>query len=95
MKGGVRRFKDRLKEDMKDPEFRKAFEQEEVFVSLAIQIAKLREKKKMSQLQLAKKMHTTQQTVSRLEDPHNKSCSIGTLVRLGDALGKRVKVELV
>ena len=42
---GVRRFKDRLKKDLRDPEFRKAFDEEEVYASLAIQIAKIRQKK--------------------------------------------------
>ena len=92
---GVRRFRDRLKEDMKNPEFRKAFEEEETFVSLAIQIAKLREKKRLTQGQLAKRVPTTQQTVSRLENTDNKSCSIGTLIKVAGALDKRVKVELV
>lgn len=91
----VRRFKNRLKEDMEDPEFRRAFEEEEVFVSIAIQIAKIREKKKLTQQQLAKRLRTTQQTVSRLENPHNKSYSIGTLIKLGEALNKRLKVEFV
>ena len=37
---GARRFRDRLKEDLKDPEFRRAFDEEEIYASLAIQIAK-------------------------------------------------------
>jgi len=45
---GVRRFKDRLKKDLRDPEFRRAFDEEEVCVSLAIQIAKIRQKKNIS-----------------------------------------------
>ena len=38
-----RRFKDRLKEDLKNPEFKKAVEREEIFASLAIQIAQIRQ----------------------------------------------------
>ncbi|MCK4859190.1 MAG: XRE family transcriptional regulator [Candidatus Omnitrophica bacterium] len=92
---GARRFRDRLKEDLKNPEFRKAFDEEEVYASLAIQIAKIRQKERLTQQELAKRLHTTQQTVSRLEDVHNKSYSLGTLIKLADALDKRLKVELV
>lgn len=95
MKGGVRRFRDRLKEDLKDPEFRKAFEKEEVFVSLAIQIAEIRQKKRLTQKQLAKKLHTSQQAVSRLENVRDKSYSVGTLVKVADVFDKRLKIEFV
>jgi len=92
---GARRFRDRLKEDLKDPEFRRAFDEEEIYASLAIQIAKIRQKEKLTQQELAKRLHTTQQTVSRLENVHNKSYSLGTLIKLARVLDKRLKVELV
>ncbi len=58
------KFKDYLKEELKDPEFYEAFDEEEVYASLAIQIAKIRQKKKLTQKKLAKQLHTTQQTIS-------------------------------
>jgi len=92
---GVRRFKDRLKKDLRDPEFPKAFDEEEVYASLAIQIAKIRQKKNLTQKGLAKKLRTTQQNISRLEDIDNRSCSLRTLNKVAHVLGKRLKVELV
>jgi len=92
---GVRRFKDRLKKDLRDPEFRKAFDEEEVYASLAIQIAKIRQKKNLTQQELAKRLHTTQQNISRLEDINNRSCSLKTLIKVARMLDKRLKVELV
>jgi len=92
---GVRRFKDRLKKDLRDPGFRKAFDEEEVYASLAIQIAKIRQKKNLTQQELAKRLQTTQQTISRLENIDNKSCSLKTLNKVAHVLGKRLKVELV
>ncbi|MCG2712303.1 MAG: helix-turn-helix domain-containing protein [Candidatus Omnitrophica bacterium] len=89
------RVRSRLKEDFKNPEFRKAFDEEEVFAPLAIQVAKIRQKKKLTQLELAERLHTTQQTISRLEDIHNKSYSLQTLIKLAGALDKKLKVELV
>ncbi|MCG2712765.1 MAG: helix-turn-helix domain-containing protein [Candidatus Omnitrophica bacterium] len=90
-----RTLKSRLKEDLKNPEFRKVFDEEEVFASLAIQVAKIRQKKKLTQLELAERLHTTQQTISRLEDIHNKSYSVQTLIKLAGALDKKLKVELI
>lgn len=92
---GVRRFKDYLKTQMADETFRKGYEEEGVYAGLAIQIARLRFQKKMSQKRLARLLRTSQQTVSRLEDPRNTSYSLRTLVKVAHALGKEVRVKFV
>jgi len=92
---GVRRFRDYLKGQLKDEEFRKGFGEEGVYAQLAIQIARLRTKKGFSQGRLARLLHTSQQTVSRLENPHNTGYSLRTLIRLAHALGKELKVRFV
>ena len=92
---GARRFKDYLKGQLKDEEFRKGFEEEGVYAQLAVQIARIRSKKKLSQKRLARLLHTSQQTVSRLEDPQNTSYSLRTLIKLAHALGKELKVQFV
>jgi DNA-binding XRE family transcriptional regulator len=89
------RFKDYLKEELKNKEFKKAFNEEEIYASLAIQTANIRQEKGITQEELAKRLHTTQQTVSRLEDIHNKSYSLKTLIRLARALDKGLKVEFI
>ncbi|MCX5695149.1 MAG: helix-turn-helix domain-containing protein [Candidatus Omnitrophica bacterium] len=94
MKRAVK-FKTYLKEELKNPEFKKAFDEEEIYVSLAIQTAKIRQKEGLTQKGLAKRLHTTQQTVSRLEDVNNRGCSLKTLIKLACALGRRLKVEFV
>jgi len=94
MKNTVK-FKDYLKEELKNKEFKKAFNEEEVYASLAIQTAKIRQEKGITQEDLAKRLRTTQQTVSRLEDIHNKSYSLKTLIRLARALDKGLKVEFI
>lgn len=91
---GARRFKDRLKKDLENPEFKKAFDEEEVFASVAIQVAKLREKEGLTQQGLAKLLHTSQQAVSRLEDTDSRSYSLRTLVKIAHAFNKELKVEL-
>lgn len=95
MKKGFIKFQDYLAEELKDPGFKKAFDEEEVFAQLAIQIAQLREKQGLSQKELAKKLHTTQQMVSRLENPHNQSLSLGTLVRLARVFQKKIQVQFL
>ena len=92
---GARRFRDYLKEQLKDPTVRKAYETEGLFVELAIRIAHLRRRRGLTQRELARRLHTSQQTIARLESPHNGSLSLRTLVELARALGTEVKVQLV
>ncbi len=90
-----RRFQDRLREDLKNEEFKKAFDEEEVYAELAIKIAKIRQEEHVTQKELAKRLHTSQQMVSRLEHPDNASLSLKTLIKLARALNKRLSIELV
>ena len=94
MKGAVK-FSDYLKEQLKNKTFKKAFDDEEVYSSLAIQIAKLRENNGYSQQDLARIVRTTQQTVSRLEDIQNKSLSLGTLIKLARAFHRKLQIQFV
>ncbi|MDP8262402.1 MAG: helix-turn-helix transcriptional regulator [Candidatus Ancaeobacter aquaticus] len=94
MKSTVK-LKDYLKEQLKDTEFSQEYDEEEVYASLAIQVAKIRQKENLTQRDLARKLHTTQQTVSRLEDIHNKSYSLSTLIKLSRVLHRRLKIKLV
>ena len=94
MKPG-KKFQDWLREELKDPEFKKAFDEEEVYAKLAVQIAKLREEKGWNQAELARLLCTSQQMVSRLENPRNKSFSLGTLLRLAEAFHKKLKIEFI
>ena len=91
----MKRFRDYLKEELKNPEFKKAFDREEIFAELAIQIAKFRQASGLSQQDLARRLHTTQQTVSRLESTTNRSLSLNTLIKLAEVLHRRLRVELI
>ncbi len=89
-----RTFRERLNEDLKDPEFKKAFDEEDLPARLAIQIAKLREKQGLTQRELAKRLHVSQQALSQLEDPTSARYTLRTLQRLASALHRRLVVEL-
>ncbi|MDP2753617.1 MAG: helix-turn-helix domain-containing protein [Nitrospirota bacterium] len=91
----LRTLRERLKKDLKDPEFKEAFKEEEIFASVAIQIARIRQQEHLTQAELARRMQTTQQTISRLEDTCNNSYALHTLYKVAQALHKELRVELV
>lgn len=91
----IRRFRDRLQEDLQDKNFKTAFNEEDVFARLAVEIAKVREAQGISQRELAERLHTTQQTVSRLENPRNRSFSLTTLIKLARVFHKSLEIHLV
>jgi DNA-binding XRE family transcriptional regulator len=94
-KGKVRTFQSRLREDLKDPEFRAHYIEEKQALKLAMQIAEIREKKGLSQQQLAKLMGTSQQTISRIESGKYEGFTLKTLEKIAEATGMRVKIEFV
>jgi DNA-binding XRE family transcriptional regulator len=94
-KGKVRTFQNRLREDLKDPEFKAHYQKERQALNLAMKIAKLREKKGLSQQQLAKLMGTSQQAISRIESGEYEGFTLKTLEKIAEATGTRVKIEFV
>ena len=57
-----------------------------------MKILKERQKQHLTQIELAKKAHTTQSVIARLENSNYEGCTIRTLQRVGSALGKKVKI---
>ena len=91
----VRTFRSRLREDLKDPEFKAHYKEERQALKLAIMITKLREKKGLSQQQLAQLMGTSQQAISRIESGVYEGFTLRTLDKIAEATGTRVKIEFV
>ncbi len=91
----IRTFRSRLREDLKDPEFKAHYQEERQALKLAMKIAKLREKKGLSQQQLAKLMGTSQQAVSRIESGEYEGFTLKTLEKIAEATGTKVKIEFV
>src|ERR1041384_4074437 len=83
-----------LEEQLKDPEFAERFEKAGEAWDVALQIAALREKAGLSQKDLARKLKTTQQQISRLESPDYEGHSLSMLRRVAKALHARVRVVL-
>ena len=81
-----------LEEQLKDPDFAERFERAGEAWDVALQIAALREKAGLSQKELARRLHTSQQQVSRLESPSYEGHSLSMLRRVAEALNVHVRV---
>ena len=84
-------LQDHLIESLKSPAFRKAWEASEVEYQLSRQVIAERLKRKMTQMDLAKKAKTTQAVISRIERM-GENASVGLLKRIAAAFGSRLKV---
>lgn len=60
------------------------------FIMAAMKVRELREKQKLSQSTLAKKMHVKREFISRVESG-GQNITLDTLYRIGEALGKEVE----
>jgi len=94
-KSKVRTFQSRLREDIKDPEFKTHYQAERQSLKLAMKIAELREEKGLSQQQLAHLMGTSQQAISRIESGEYEGFTLKTLEKIAEATGMRVNIEFV
>lgn len=83
-----------LKEQIKDPDFKEKFRKAGEAWDVAIQLASLRKTSGLSQRELAKRVGTSQQQISRLESPSYKGHSLSMLRRVADVLGANVHVEI-
>lgn len=83
-----------LVERLLDPKFRKKFFRTIAQESIASQIRFLREKREMTQTDLAKETGMKQSAISRIEKADYSSWNFNTLMRVGDALDARVRVTI-
>jgi transcriptional regulator with XRE-family HTH domain len=83
-----------LEEQLKDPVFAERFERAGEAWDVALQIAALREKAGLSQKDLARKLKTSQQQISRLESPCYEGHSLSMLRRVAKVLSAKVRVVL-
>src|SRR3990170_6410643 len=81
-----------LEEQLKDPVFAERFERAGEAWDVAMQLAALREKAGLSQKDLARKLKTSQQQISRLESPDYEGHSLANLRRVAKVLSAKVRV---
>lgn len=85
---------DLINDNLKDPEFRKLWEEGEADYQLGRQIIQARIDKKISQRELAKKANTTQAVISRIESM-SVSPTLKMASRIAQALGKNLQIRFV
>jgi transcriptional regulator with XRE-family HTH domain len=83
-----------LKEQLKNPDFARRFHEAGEAWDVSLQIVRLRESAGLTQKQLAQRLQTTQQQVSRLESPAYEGHSLSMLRRVAVALNAKVRVVL-
>ena len=81
-----------LEEQLRDPDFTERFKRAGEAWDIALQLAALREQAGLSQLELARKINTTQQQISRLESPGYEGHSLSMLRRVARVLNVHVRV---
>ena len=75
------------------PTFRAAYDEARAVRLLSRALAELRERSGLTQAQLAKRLHTTQAAISRLESPTYKSHSLATLRKYLKATGSKMVIR--
>jgi len=86
-------FEEYFQNSLKDPEFRKLWEESDVEYQLSRQIIKKRLDKKMSQQDLARKARTTQAIISQIENS-NLNPSLDLLKRISTGLGSKLNIQI-
>jgi predicted XRE-type DNA-binding protein len=62
---------------------------------IAWQISQAMKQKRLTKIEMAKRMHTSRSALNRLLDPDNNSVTLDTITRAAQTLGKRVQFDLV
>jgi transcriptional regulator with XRE-family HTH domain len=83
-----------LEEQLRDPDLRDKSSKIGEAWDVAIQLASLRKKSGLSQKELARRVRTSQQQISRLESPSYEGHSLSMLRRVANVLGATVHVEI-
>src|SRR5580704_9075423 len=77
--------KEKIARDIADPEQRHLIVEAQIRNGIPLQIRAMREDRGWTQAKLAEKLGTTQNTVSRIENPKTSKPSITTLQRIAEA----------
>ena len=91
---GKTNFDKYLEEQLKDPVFSERFQKAGKAWDIALQLAALRRESGMSQKDLAEKVGTSQQQISRLESPSYEGHSLSMLRKVAEVLGAHVQVNI-
>lgn len=83
-----------LARQLKDKDFAERFARAGDAWDIALQIAARRKESGLSQKELARRLKTSQQQISRLESPSYEGHSLSMLRRVASALNAEIKVSI-
>ena len=83
-----------LEDQLKDDSFAERFKKAGQAWDIALKIAALRKDAGLSQKELAQRLGTSQQQISRLESPAYEGHSLSMLRRVAEALGATIQVQI-
>jgi len=88
----IRDFDELLKEELKNPEFKKLYDYYGKQLEISYAILQLRKKHNMTQVELAKKVGTSQSNIARMERGQ-QNFTIETLDKIAKTFGKKLTVD--
>ena len=83
-----------LQQELKNPKFRAAYEIAGKRLEIAYEIAFLRQKSRLTQKELAKKLKISQSTIARIEHG-GQNLTIETLFKISQVFGKKLQINFV
>lgn len=89
-----RTLKEYITEQMKNPEFKKAWDDLDPEFQILKGMIKAREKTGISQTELARRVGTKQSVISRLERGAFSKATLETIKKMADALDLRLEIKL-
>ena len=78
---------------MENQKFKVIYDEVSARMSIGEQIAELRHKTKMSQLELANKAHTSRTAIARYESGNYNNYNVSTLSKIAGALHKKLEIS--
>lgn len=87
-------FKEDLKMQLTDKEFKKCYERELRKLRLSMQIAEVRKRLGLTQKEFAKRLRTSQGAIARIESGQYTGYSLHTLEKIALATGARLDIRL-
>ena len=84
-----------FQKEMKSPKFKANYEEIAMKLDIGEKIAELRHKRKMTQEDLAKMLHTSRSAIIRYESGEYAHYNLLTLIKIAKAFDKEIKVKFV
>ena len=84
-----------FEKQMKNPEFKRVYGEEEAKFSVSQKIRRFREKLGMTQQHLAKLTHTSQAAIARIESADYEGHSLSKLYEISEALGAKLVIDFI